>query len=179
MGCPGSPLSQEWSRTCVRIAQEKARLADVLEFDALLEPLGSQPAIRGRVSRQRPNAGTLQATSVSDGLHIEGLSRSSGAGASSESCCVKRRGGTSQLPRTAASPELRSTQNRLFPLLLGHEHGFNDFVEGLCGKFYADKLLLRLFGRVEKLAPGVYSAAAGDSILKGSSRNEQELPGGS
>ena len=35
--------------------------------------------------------------------------------------------------------------NRLFD-----EHGFNDFLEGLCGKFYADKL-----GRTS-LAPGVY-----------------------
>ena len=51
---------------------------------------------------------------------------------------------TSQLPRTAGHPFYKAL-NRLFD-----EHGFDDFVEGLCGKFYADKL-----GRTS-LAPGVY-----------------------
>ncbi len=43
---------------------------------------------------------------------------------------------TSELPRTAGHPF--------------NEHGFDDFVEGLCAKFYADKM-----GR-PSLAPGVY-----------------------
>ena len=51
---------------------------------------------------------------------------------------------TSELPRTAGHP-FYERLNRLFD-----EHGFDDFVEGLCGRFYADKM-----GR-PSLAPGVY-----------------------
>ena len=51
---------------------------------------------------------------------------------------------TSELPRTAGHP-FYERLNRLFD-----EHGFDDFVEGLCGKFYADTM-----GR-PSLAPGVY-----------------------
>ena len=51
---------------------------------------------------------------------------------------------TSELPRTAGHP-FYERLNGLF-----NEHGFDDFVEGLCAKFYADKM-----GR-PSLAPGVY-----------------------
>ena len=51
---------------------------------------------------------------------------------------------TSELPRTAGHP-FYERLNSLF-----NEHGFDDFVEGLCAKFYADKM-----GR-PSLAPGVY-----------------------
>ena len=51
---------------------------------------------------------------------------------------------TSELPRTAGHP-FYERRNGLF-----NEHGFDDFVEGLCAKFYADKM-----GR-PSLAPGVY-----------------------
>ena len=51
---------------------------------------------------------------------------------------------TSELPRTAGHP----FYERLHGLF--NEHGFDDFVEGLCAKFYADKM-----GR-PSLAPGVY-----------------------
>ena len=51
---------------------------------------------------------------------------------------------TSELPRTAGHP-FSERLNGLF-----NEHGFDDFVEGLCAKFYADKM-----GR-PSLAPGVY-----------------------
>ena len=51
---------------------------------------------------------------------------------------------TSELPRTAGHP-IYERLNGLF-----NEHGFDDFVEGLCAKFYADKM-----GR-PSLAPGVY-----------------------
>ena len=51
---------------------------------------------------------------------------------------------TSELPRTAGHP-FYERLNGLF-----NEHGFDDFVEGLCTKFYADKM-----GR-PSLAPGVY-----------------------
>ncbi len=51
---------------------------------------------------------------------------------------------TSELPRTAGHP-FYERLNGLF-----NEHGFDDFVEGLCSKFYADKM-----GR-PSLAPGVY-----------------------
>ena len=51
---------------------------------------------------------------------------------------------TSELPRTAGHP-FYERLNRLFD-----EHGFDNFVEGLCGKFYADTM-----GR-PSLAPGVY-----------------------
>ena len=50
----------------------------------------------------------------------------------------------SELPRTAGHP-FYERLNGLF-----NEHGFDDFVEGLCAKFYADKM-----GR-PSLAPGVY-----------------------
>ena len=49
-----------------------------------------------------------------------------------------------ELPRTAGHP-FYERLNGLF-----NEHGFDDFVEGLCAKFYADKM-----GR-PSLAPGVY-----------------------
>ena len=132
-GTDGLPRESVEPGDVLASAAQENRLADVLEFDALLEPLGSQPAIRGRVSAT--DAGTLQ-QHLSDGLHIEGLSRSSGA----------ERVGRGHQP---AAPHCRhpfyEALNRLFD-----EHGFNDFVEGLCGKFYADKL-----GRTS-LAPGVY-----------------------
>ena len=51
---------------------------------------------------------------------------------------------TSELPRTAGHP-FYERLNGLF-----NEHGFDDFGEGLCAKFYADKM-----GR-PSLAPGVY-----------------------
>ena len=51
---------------------------------------------------------------------------------------------TSELPRTAGHP-FYERLNGLF-----NEHDFDDFVEGLCAKFYADKM-----GR-PSLAPGVY-----------------------
>ena len=51
---------------------------------------------------------------------------------------------TSQLPGTAGHPFYEGL-NRLLD-----EHGFDDFVEGLCAKFYADEM-----GR-PSLAPGVY-----------------------
>ena len=51
---------------------------------------------------------------------------------------------TSQLPRTAGHPFYEGL-NRLLD-----EHGFDDFVEGLCAKFYTDEM-----GR-PSLAPGVY-----------------------
>ena len=51
---------------------------------------------------------------------------------------------TSELPHTAGHP-FYERLNGLF-----NEHGFDDFVEGLCAKFYADKM-----GR-PSLAPGVY-----------------------
>ena len=51
---------------------------------------------------------------------------------------------TSELPRTVGHP-FYERLNGLF-----NEHGFDDFVEGLCAKFYADKM-----GR-PSLAPGVY-----------------------
>ena len=51
---------------------------------------------------------------------------------------------TSELPPTAGHP-FYERLNGLF-----NEHGFDDFVEGLCAKFYADKM-----GR-PSLAPGVY-----------------------
>jgi len=51
----------------------------------------------------------------------------------------------SELPRTAGHP-FYERLNGLF-----NEHGFDDFVEGLCAKFYADRM-----GR-PSLAPGVYS----------------------
>ena len=51
---------------------------------------------------------------------------------------------TSELPRTAGHP-FYERLNRLF-----NEHGFDDFVEGQCAQFYADKM-----GR-PSLAPGVY-----------------------
>ena len=51
---------------------------------------------------------------------------------------------TSELPRTAGHP-FKVRLNGLF-----NEHDFDDFVEGLCAKFYADKM-----GR-PSLAPGVY-----------------------
>ena len=51
---------------------------------------------------------------------------------------------TSEVPRTAGHP-FYERLNGLF-----NEHGFDDFVEGLCAKFYADKM-----GR-PSLAPGVY-----------------------
>ena len=51
---------------------------------------------------------------------------------------------TSELPRTAGHP-FYERLNGLF-----NEHGFDDFVEGLCAKFYADKM-----GR-PSLTPGVY-----------------------
>ena len=57
-------------------ASQENGLADVLEVNPLLEPAGSHPAIRGRVAAT--DAGTLQ-QHLSDGLHVEGLSRSSGA----------------------------------------------------------------------------------------------------
>ena len=41
---------------------------------------------------------------------------------------------TSQLPRTAGHP-FYERLNRLFD-----EHGFDDFVEELCAKFYADSV---------------------------------------
>ena len=41
---------------------------------------------------------------------------------------------TSELPRTAGHP-FYERLNGLF-----NEHGFDDFVEGLCAKFYADKM---------------------------------------
>ena len=52
-------------------------------------------------------------------------------------------GATSELPRTAGHP-FYERLNGLFS-----EHGFDDFVEGQCDKFYADKM-----GR-PSLAPGV------------------------
>ena len=55
---------------------------------------------------------------------------------------------TSELPRTVGHP-FYERLNGLF-----NEHGFDDFVEGLCAKFYADKM-----GR-PSLAPGVYFRAA-------------------
>ena len=58
---------------------------------------------------------------------------------------------TSELPRTAGHP-FYERLNGLF-----NEHGFDDFVEGLCAKFYADKM-----GR-PSLAPGV-------ALLHGSGR---------
>ena len=75
-GTDGLPRESVEPGDVLASAAQENRLADVLEFDALLEPLGSQPAIRGRVSAT--DAGTLQ-QHLSDGLHIEGLSRSSGA----------------------------------------------------------------------------------------------------
>ncbi len=51
---------------------------------------------------------------------------------------------TSQLPRTAGHPFYAALTRLL------DEEDFDDYVEGLCGKFYAEKL-----GR-PSLAPGVY-----------------------
>ena len=57
---------------------------------------------------------------------------------------------TSELPRTAGHP-FYERLNGLF-----NEHGFDDFVEGLCAKFYADK-----DGATEPGSGSVLSAAAG------------------
>jgi transposase len=51
---------------------------------------------------------------------------------------------TSELPKTPGHPFYQAL-NRVFD-----EHGFDDFVEGRCGKFYAEKM-----GR-PSLAPGIY-----------------------
>ena len=61
---------------------------------------------------------------------------------------------TSELPRTAGHP-FYERLNGLF-----NEHGFDDFVEGLCAKFYADKM-----GR-PSLAPGVYFRAAAGGVFR-------------
>ena len=69
---------------------------------------------------------------------------------------------TSELPRTAGHP-FYERLNGLF-----NEHGFDDFVEGLCAKFYADKMA------AEPGSGSVLSAAAGGVFRR--DRNE-ELPG--
>ena len=48
-GTDGLPRESVEPGDVLASAAQKNRLADVLEFDALLEPLGSQPAIRGRL----------------------------------------------------------------------------------------------------------------------------------
>ena len=63
-GTDGLPRESVEPGDVLASAAQENRLADVLEFDALLEPLGSQPAIRGRVSAT--DAGTLQ-QHLSDG----------------------------------------------------------------------------------------------------------------
>ena len=65
---------------------------------------------------------------------------------------------TSELPRTAGQP-FYERLNRLF-----NEHGFDDFVEGQCAQFYADKM-----GR-PSLAPGVYFRLLLVALLHGSGR---------
>ena len=77
---------------------------------------------------------------------------------------------TSELPRTAGHPFYERLNG------LCNEHGFDDFVEGLCAKFYADKM-----GR-PSLAPGsVLSAAAGGVFRRdrNGTRNCLEKPGDS
>ena len=68
---------------------------------------------------------------------------------------------TSELPRTAGHP-FYERLNGLF-----NEHGFDDFVEGLCAKFYADKM-----GR-PSLARECTFGCCWWGISKGSDRNEE------
>ncbi len=68
---------------------------------------------------------------------------------------------TSELPRTAGHP-FYERLNGLF-----NEHGFDDFVEGLCAKFYADKM-----GRPSRLRECTFGCCWW-GISKGSDRNEE------